>query len=244
MLKISALGPAQVRRASELVTKAEWDSATTKELFYFFLAHPNGLRKEQVINTFWSDVPPQKANSVFHSTTYRLRRALFPETLLYEDGRYRFNTDLDYWYDTELFTSLLDQAESASNLDEKEQSYRAATDLYRGDYLEEFYSDWCYPLRDDLLARYTHALMARAELYAQDGKYEEAIELYKRMIEKDGFREDAYCEAMRCYSLMGDRASAIKYFKRCEQLLRDELDVAPMDETIDLYRRIVEGSVI
>jgi LuxR family maltose regulon positive regulatory protein len=242
MLKISALGPAQVQRNAELVTKAEWDSTTTKELFYFFLAHPEGLRKEQVINTFWSDIVPQKANSIFHSTAYRLRRALYPETLLYEDGLYRFNTDLNYWYDTERFKSLLDAAERAPTPEEKGRSYQAAIDLYRGDYLEEFYSDWCYPLRDDLQAQYMNALMTCAELRARAGKYEEAIELYRKVIDKDSYREDAYREAMKCCALMGDRASAIKYFKRCEQSLRDELGVAPMDETIHLYGRILEGN--
>jgi LuxR family maltose regulon positive regulatory protein len=242
MLKITALGPAQVRRNAEVVTKAEWDSATTKELFYFFLAHPEGLRKEQVINTFWSDIVPQKANSIFHSSAYRLRRALYSETLLYEDGLYRFNTDLDYWYDIELFRSLLDQAERATSPEEKERSYRASIDLYGGDYLEEFYSDWCYPLRDGLLAQYMNALMTWAELYARAGKYEEAIELYKKVIDKDGYREDAYREVMKCCALMGDRASAVKYFKRCEQFLRDELGVAPMDETISLYTQILEGN--
>jgi len=36
--------------------------------------------------------------------------------------------------------------------EEKGAKLSLGGDLYRGDYPEEFYSDWRYPLRDELLA--------------------------------------------------------------------------------------------
>jgi len=244
VLKIYALGPAKVVYNSRAITKSQWDSVLTKELFFYFLAHPQGVRKEQVMGVFWSEASPGRANSSFHSTNHRLRRALFPECVIYDDGLYRFNRELNYWYDVEEFENLIKRAGSLKGDDEERaECYRKAIALYQGDYLEEFYSDWCFLRREELREKYFSALMELADFEAGRGRYEEAIELYKKILAKDDYREEVHREVMRCYALAGDRAMAIKYYKRFVEFLQAELGVPPMSETEAVYQAIRRGEI-
>lgn len=243
-LEIHAFGQAQVLCGSHLVTASEWESATTKELFFYFLAHPRGLRKEQVMDTFWGEVPPARSHSIFHSTLYRLRRALFHECLLYEDGLYRLNPDIECWFDVEEFENLLDRAEGLrEGSEERAECYRQAIALYQGDYLEEFYSDWCYLRREELRGKYIEALIRLADLYAGQGGYEEAIELYKKALVQDDYREDVHRRVMRCYALAGNRGAAIRHYQLLARFLEEDLGLGPMPETVALYQGIRHGDL-
>lgn len=244
VLEVYAFGQARVLHNSRLVSKSEWDSIRTKELFFYFLAHPQGLRKEQVMETFWGEAPPPKANSSFHSTNYRLRHALFHECVVKEDGLYRFNRRVPYWYDVEEFERLIKEAEGLdSDSEEAAERYRQAIALYRGDYLEEFYSDWCLLKREALREKYFAALMRLAAFKARRGEFGESIELYKKILARDDYREEAHREVMRCLALAGDRAAAIKYYQRLVQFLADELDAPPMPETVAVYEAIRRGDI-
>lgn len=243
-VEIYALGPAKVVCDSRVITKSEWDSALTKELFFYFLAHPQGLRKEQIMGVFWGDASPGRANSSFHSTNYRLRQALFPECVIYEDGLYHFNREASYWYDVEEFEQLIERAEKMGGDGAgKARCYREAIPLYQGDYLEEFYHDWCLLRREELRERYFSALVELAAFEAGRGRYEESIELYKKILARDDYREGVHREVMRCYALAGDRAMAIQYYKHLVEFLQEELGVSPMSETEAVYQAILRGEI-
>jgi LuxR family maltose regulon positive regulatory protein len=59
-------------------------------------------------------------------------------------------------------------------------------------------------------------------------------------LKKDNLREEIYRELMALYFQMGDRTAAIQTYRRCAQVLEDELGVTPMSETLALYDRIVD----
>jgi LuxR family maltose regulon positive regulatory protein len=243
-LKIYALGPAKVEYNSSVITKSQWDSALTKEMFFYFVTHPQGLRKEQVMGVFWADSSQDNANSSFHSTNYRLRRALFRECVIHEDGLYYFNRQVPYWYDVEEFERLIKKAEKlGGDSEERAECYRKAIELYRGDYLEEVYHDWCMLRREELREKYFSALTELAAFKVSQERVEEAIELYKKILARDDYREEVHREVMRCYALAGDRAMAIRYYKRLVEFLQEELDVPPMTETEEVYQAIVLGEI-
>jgi LuxR family maltose regulon positive regulatory protein len=243
-LKIYALGPAKVEYNSCVITKTQWDSALTKELFFYFVAHPQGLRKEQVMGVFWADSSQDNANSSFHSTNYRLRRALFHECVIHEDGLYYFNRQVPYWYDVEEFESLIKKAEKLQgDSEERAEYYHKAIELYRGDYLEEVYHDWCMLRREELREKYFSALTELAAFEVSQERVEEAIELYKKILARDDYREEVHREVMRCYALAGDRAMAIRYYKHLVKFLQEELEVPPMPETEEVYQAIVRGEI-
>jgi DNA-binding SARP family transcriptional activator len=48
---------------------------------------------------------------------------------------------------------------------------------------------------------------------------------------------------MRCYACSGNRGAALRQFQVCAKLLREELDVDPMKETVTLYQSIRAGAL-
>jgi len=236
-LEIYAFGQAQVFLNSELVTN--WVTATTKELFFYFLTHPQGLRKEQIGVVFWPDHSPEKLNGIFRSTMYRLRRALFRDIVLYEDGIYRFNPELKYWLDVEEFEGLLDRAERMEDREAKVELLKRAVELYRGDYLEEFGSEWCALERENLRTRFITAMIELADLLMEMGDLDGALHYYNRTLAYDPLQEIVYRRAMECYARLGDRASAAEKYRQCVEALQRELGLEPMRETRETYRRIM-----
>ena len=240
-IEARAFGTAFVSVDGKIVDKTKWDSAAAKELFFFLLANPQGLTREHILSTLWGDISPAKASGIFHSTAYRMRRALLPECLVYENGLYRINPELNLWCDAAMFSKLVSDAEHAKTRESRIKLWREAAALYRGDYFEDSYSDWSIPIRAELQSKYLTALAALADLFVQDSKTDEAIALYDRILAKDSLREDAYRALMRLQFKSGDRAGALKTYQRCVDALREEMGVEPDPETQLLYEQISKG---
>ena len=241
-LRIYALGQPQVFLNSRPVTNASWITSTTKELFFCLLDSPEGLRKEQIGAIFWPEHSPEKLNGIFRSTMYRLRRALFSESVVYQDGIYSFNRQVNYWLDVEQFEEIPARAEALDEADEEAKTalLSQAVELYKGDYLEGFFSDWSLGRRENLRVKYISALTTLGDLYLEAQEYATALQSYNRILLNDPYQETAYRQAMRCYALMGDRAAAIRKYQECVEVLREELGLDPMPETKELYQQIID----
>ncbi len=235
-LEVRAFGTAQVSIDGRLITKSDWDSVIAKELFLFLLAHPQGLRKEQIFGALWADTPPAQANGIFHSTAYRIRRALSPTILVYENGLYRVNP-ANCRSDVEQFTQLIDQGNNAPTDDERIRFYRDVIALYHGDYFEDSYGEWCMPLRDELQKKYLNALSALAEYYDRHDQ-SQALELYQKILQRDPYREDIYRALIRFQAKSGDKAGALRTYQQCVQMLQTEMGISPSPETRALYEHI------
>lgn len=242
VLRVHALGPTQVWLHGEQVTKKQWESTTTKELFFYLLAHPEGVRKDKILEVFWPEATPEKGSSAFHSTNYRLRQAFKDhDCILYKNGVYTINPEISYWYDVEAFQELIEKAENADSAEERASAYLEAIELYKGDYLEEFYSDWNYFQRDKLQRQYFDALIHVAEYSRKHDQVEEALSLYNKIITEDPYQEKIHREIMRVHLELGQRAAAVKHYQELRVFLREDLDIDPMPETIALYKSILNG---
>ncbi len=240
-LTIRTFGSAEVICESKLIQRTEWQTEATKELFMFFAVQPRAGRKEQIMATLWPEKSAAHANDMFHSSIYRIRRALYPELLLYREGKYQLNPEAEYQLDVNEFERLLDQA---GPLDDEAtiSALRRALELYRGDFLQELYSDWANTRREMLREKYMTALLRLAAFERHVGHFDEAIKLYQTALEKDNLREEVYRALMILYQQLGERTQAIQTYKRCLQILKEELGVSPMPETISLYKQIVRSA--
>jgi len=217
----------------------QWSVAKSRDLFFFLLQHPKGQSKEQIGAIFWPDHGPERLDSAFRSTVYRLRRVVYRDIIIFDNGLYRFNWSSDYWYDVQLFEAYLDQARGAKNTVESCALYEKALALYRGNYLQGIYYDWAETERTRFHARFMLSLEKLAGVYTEQRKLNEAITLYKRLLNEDRFNESAHRELMRCYYRQGDRAAAIRQYNVCLDTLRKELKLSPAQETENLYIQII-----
>ncbi len=238
-LKIHALGLPRVEMDGAAV---QWTTAQSRDLFFCLLQHRRGLRKEEVGALFWPEHSPQRLDSIFRSTLYRLRRSLFRDSIVFEDGLYRFNRECSYRLDAEEFETAVDRAGPVADRGKRIAFLEEALALYQGDYLEGIYADWCIVERERLREQYLAALGALAGLYAEQGDLLRAVDLYQRLLSHDPYQEAVYRAVMGCYCRLGDRPAAIRQYHTCVRVLRAELGLSPAPETEQLYRQITGGA--
>jgi tetratricopeptide (TPR) repeat protein len=116
-----------------------------------------------------------------------------------------------------------------------------AVALYRGDLLEGFYEDWTVAPRESLRLTFLSSLERLFAHHLEAGDYLKAIARGREVVRHDPFRERIHRALMRCHWEMGDRPLAVRQYQACERLLRDELDMEPMQETRELHDRIRRG---
>jgi len=120
----------------------------------------------------------------------------------------------------------------------------AATGLYTGDLLDGFtapdvaFQDWLTGERAALREVACQIFERAVCQAANNGDWRKAIELARRLVGLDPYRESSHRQLMELHAAAGDRAGAIRQYQACERLLRNELDVAPAQETMDLLEKI------
>ena len=154
------------------------------------------------------------------------------------------NPQYRYQIDAEEFELLLTEARrKRQDGDAKGAAHTTveAVRLYRGDFLEEVYSDWVEELRSYYRDLYLEALKELAGFYESRGDHEQVIRYGQRILQRDPYREDAHCQVMEAYVRMGNRAAAIDQFDRLRKLLRTELGVAPLPATVAKYESLIKN---
>ncbi|MBI3962489.1 MAG: hypothetical protein HY335_07040, partial [Deinococcus sp.] len=201
---------------------------------FYLLEAPR--RRDEIIEALWEGEELKTATASVHSTVHRLRKAISPIEIPYEDGWYRLAAE-QRWLDASEFDRLAEQGLASGQI----QDLEAAVALYGGQYLEEFYSTWCSRRREDLEARYTEVLAKLSEIYAQRGEYEKTVRSAKGALDRDPYREELHRRVMEAYWAQGNRVAAVRHYQSYVKLLAEELNVEPLPETAELYQQILQG---
>jgi len=235
-LEFLALGTSTVRRDGQLV-EAQDLRLSAKEMLFFLLANPV-VTKDQIVAALWPDLSLAKAHSTFHFYLYQVRRLLGGTAAVsYEGGAYRLESR-HYQYDVDELHRNLAKARRAASA-QREMYLLGASSLYGGDYLEDIYSEWTEELRGSLQREYHQALEDLARYHWEQGRLEDAVESCRKLLDKDPLREDIHRLLIGIMLETGDRAGAMRQFKRLREILKDELGAEPSDETLDLLRGLL-----
>lgn len=230
-VKAYSFGPSEVFLDTRKIGGLEWRSKKAKEMLFYLLMHPGGRTKEQILEALWPELSITNQNSCFHSTLYRLRRALYQGCLVYQDGWYRLHSEGKFWFDAEEFERLLKQANHLpQESDARLSCLEKAIDLYRGSFLADFYTEWCEALRPNFELKYVRALSSLARHHAAKGDWSRCIDVLERILAVDIYNEEAHYELIKAYTLLGDRASALKCYCHYTDILERELGAKPSPE--------------
>jgi DNA-binding SARP family transcriptional activator len=247
-LRVFALGPLQVFIGDRLIEPAAWGSARPRELLVYLLMHPEGRTKEQAGLAFWPDASPAQLRNNFHVTLHRLRKALGSADLVRSVGdRYRIEADALESFDARDFEREVVVAQRALVRQEVGAAARLerAVALFRGDFLDgEPVGDWHLEHRGRFQRLYVEALMTLGAQLVREERHAKAAEAYRRVLARDELYEEAVQELLRCHVAIGERAQALRVYRRFSEQLMRELEAEPHDETIRLAQRLQEGVAI
>jgi DNA-binding SARP family transcriptional activator/TolB-like protein len=114
---------------------------------------------------------------------------------------------------------------------------QAAAELYRGDFLADFYiasepfQEWLAGERDRTLATVCEVLQRLSAQQDAAGEHEAAIQSGRRLVMLDPLSELGQRVLMRAYARAGRRGEALRQYKTCVETLKRELGVTPDGKT-------------
>ncbi|MFZ5912090.1 MAG: BTAD domain-containing putative transcriptional regulator [Chloroflexota bacterium] len=240
-LSIQALGAARVSISGKLLTVAEWQTQSVRDLFFYFLTLSGPISKEQIGAVLWPEVEePARLRLRFKNEIYRLRRAVGKGVIvLFENEQYGFNRNLDYEYDVEAFDGYLKQAQASSDENHQIAYYQKAIDLVHGPFLEDVDAAWVWPEREQHNRAFLSALLALVELFKKKDCLQEALAACQRAVEFDPVFENAYREAMLVEAQSKNWAGVIRLYEAYRSAMQRELDLPASPEMQALYERLI-----
>ncbi len=253
-LRIYTLGSFRVYSDNAPIADSAWKTQKHRALLKILLTQRGHvLTKDRLMDWLWPDLDPASASRNLRVAISHVRHALEPDLaqrshsryVLHTEGGYCWNTQAEYWLDTQEFASRYEEFEMGEGeLQRRIEQAERARALYQGDYLEaDRYADWATTERERLRELYYSLLTQLAELYARQGRYRRAVALCREVLAADRCRESAWCQLMLYHYHAGDPSLALRAYEECRQTLAEELNVAPLAETVALAQQIRERAV-
>lgn len=227
-----------------------WGRPQAMQVFLYLLLHRHRYATaEEIAAVFWPEAPSVHATSLYTALS-RIRRALRELSidseiaLVRERAGYRLLVAPEVWFDVDAFVQgLLPQSARVNGA--AIEALRETLALYEDDLLVGTDdAQWCMEAREALRRKWVEANLELAAALEAQGKADEAIAVYTRLLEREPLLENAHRGLMRCYAHVGRRDLAMRQYHLCADLLADELDVAPADETVALRDAVSQNQAV
>jgi predicted ATPase/DNA-binding SARP family transcriptional activator len=241
-LAVRGLGPVEIVVDGRALDGESWSYARPRELLLYLLCHPAGRSRDQIGVDFWPDAAPGQIRNSFHVMLHHLRKTLArAEWILFENERYLVNPSLTVEFDAIIFEREL----PAALKQEGTAALRSALALYRGEFLaDETAGDWHLEHRDRLRRLYVQGMDGLGDRLLEAGETAEATTVFQRILLVDDLAEDSHRQLMIALARQGGRVQALRHYDRLVELLRDELDAEPEEETTALYERLRQAQPV
>lgn len=256
-LRFYCFGEFEVFRNGEALNVTTLGGVKARRLLKILLTHQGSfLTVDQLIEWLWNDDRPEHPERTLRNYVYQLRKVLEADVAdgqeyklirTGEEGCYGLFSSKDYWMDVQAFEAIIKEAESLvarQSWQEAVQQLQEAAALYRGDFLkEELYEEWTKARRNELQQRYGHILVLLAEGHAQSQDWTNAIACAQKTAALAPGHEGVHRHLMRYLCHAGNRDGAIKVFKQLEAYLKEEIQVAPEQQTLELHQQVLNGEI-
>jgi DNA-binding SARP family transcriptional activator len=225
-----------------------WPNRRAKAVFKYLVIHRDRpVQKDTLMEVFWPDTGADAARNNLNVAVHALRRFLREahakvSHVVFRDGCYAIDPALPIWVDGEEFERLAaagEEHERSGRLPEAVRDLHAAEVLYQGGLFDdEPYEEWMLEPRRELQDRYVGVLERLGELYRTVDDDRACIEVARKMLAVEPFREAAHRELMRCYAREGQQHLALRQYLDCARALEEALETQPGAKTVELYEQI------
>jgi len=248
-LSIRTLGSLQIRVDGNPVTDVHSDKVRGL-LAYLAVEAGQPHRREKLAALLWPDYAERSARTSLRSALAHLRQVIGdqeaePPFLLITRQTIQFNRTSDYELDVQKFAALVEgEDDHPPEIAQMEE----AVALYQGNFLEGFsisdsviFEDWALVTCESLRGQALIALHQLAGYYQEKGDYERALRSAHRQLALDPYHEIAHQQLMWLLALTGKRNEALAHYEAYRQTLGTDLNAEPLEETQEMYTRLLEG---
>ncbi|HEY7350401.1 MAG TPA: AAA family ATPase [Ktedonobacterales bacterium] len=219
---------------------------------YLAVTHERQSR-DRLAALLWPDYDQTHARAALRRTLSTLNKALAGEWLNLEREQLNLHPGPDLWLDVEVFSHYLAACRTHGHPSSKVcpaciGPLAEAVSLYRDDFLAGFslrdspdFDDWQFFQAESLRRDLAGALERLVYGYSALGQFDAAITTGRRWLALDRLHEPAHRYLMQLYTWAGQRAAALHQYRECVQVLEQELGVAPLEATTQLYQAIKEN---
>jgi DNA-binding SARP family transcriptional activator len=235
LLEIDILGETVVRVRGQRVAVPRRRRAI--ELLYrLALAGAAGVRRDQLLEELWPDVPLEDSAPRFrvllHAARQLLGAAGIEDALTRRGVLYLLDTP-DLEIDAVAFEvrarGILRAEFAATGVEAVDQ----ALNEYRGELgADERFGDWAAPEVERLRRLYHDLLKRAAQYFAQCGAVDRSVECCQRALRSDPLQEQFQIALIAYYGHLGRREDAMRQYEDYRRLLATEVGADPPAATV------------
>jgi DNA-binding SARP family transcriptional activator len=244
-LYITCFGRFEVRRMGRPIELCS--SRNGRSILRYIVAKPGHYATSDSLQALlWPEDEPAVAQRKLHIAVSALRHSLSDGSFCNSGHSYIVCKNHVYYLDlagtlqtdVDEFLSYYQSGQLKS--DERIAYYEKACRLYTGPFLmEDIYADWSSLQREQLSNIYLCMCRVLADHNVQLKRYEDAIKWVTGILTENRCDEVAHQQLIRIYAAQGRRHEALQQYQRCERLLRDELGVEPLPETLLILQHLL-----
>jgi DNA-binding SARP family transcriptional activator len=222
-------------------------------LAYLALGRGRYFSRSELLGSLWPEHASSSTAGSFNTALWRLRRLIERPPLKHGDlivcdrrGAIGLNGPAGVWLDVDEFERLVAPglAKAPEQLSDADiDGLREGVRLYKSDILLDIADDWALREREKHRRNYLNALGRLMHLAIIRRDYADGIRHAQAVLDSDALREDVHRQLMQLFMLSGQRAQALRQFEHCRDLLRRELAIQPMRETLALYQQIADSAI-
>ena len=211
--------------------------------------------RDSLATMFWPQYDQSKARANLRRELSRVKTALDEELFSSDREQVVLNPGLDCWIDSTTFQSryttareLLSNQTGDSRVEEISTimaEVQECAGMYSGDFMAGFslpdcpqFDEWQFFERESLQRLLNAALQNLILWKISLGEYEAAINYSRQVLSFDDLSEQAHRQLMQLYAWSGQRASAIRQYELCANLIKAEIGVELEEETVALFEAI------
>jgi DNA-binding SARP family transcriptional activator/tetratricopeptide (TPR) repeat protein len=237
-LQIETLGQFSIRVGARSLSNAALRQRRSGEVLAFLLAsRGQTATAQQITDALCPDKAPGAAVVFYHHAVSALRRLFEPDL---PDRRFPCRY---LEVSEERVTLVLPPGSRIDFLAFRQhvqaREWAQAIALYRGEFLPMHrYAEWTLDLRQHLADQYEQALLAQAAESFAAGDSAACLEFARQALLHNPWQEQAAELGMRAALASGDRATALKLYRRLEKDLGKDLGIEPQAKLREIYQRI------
>lgn len=213
-------------------------SPKTEELFSFLICK-KAVSREEIIETIWDGMAPDKALKNLNSNLYYIRKAMGTDNS--DDCIYAGRSEIrikesGIYCDLYEFNQILVQIRKDS--DRNEELFKRAEVLYTGRVLKGKPYEWASEYAQQIEQQYIKLLEVAAIFHKKRKQLQEALHYFDKILLLDAIREDIHYEVIQLCIELGRKNEAIRRYRMLEQILLQEVGTKPDHRITDAILNI------